>query len=286
MGIKKLKKNELFLYILFLAINSYLFSLLVFVTCKEILRLDSNYISALGSIISAFATFFAAFVAVVLFREWKKQARYLESIKLINKIKSQLKLAFQIVNERRVFFEYNLHFIDLIGNAIFKKDHFGEVNKRILTGQERMQEFNKFKNTLIPIKERIEELDKLIEELSTYLDKDLNSLSGVIEKIKGIPKELNYAYNTSLLFAIETNKIIEYPSPKTITQNQFEFAHKILATDSFMLASNLEPKIQEKYKEYLINEDNQLIFSYDYYLKEIEQLFLNVLSEIRKDYIE
>ncbi len=117
------------LYILFFAINTYLISLLVFVTCKEVFSLDSNYISALGSIISAFATFFAAFVAVVLFREWKKQARYLESVKLINKIKLQIKYLFNEVENKRNLHEYQSYIMGVIGESLQKKMLLGKLTK-------------------------------------------------------------------------------------------------------------------------------------------------------------
>lgn len=63
-------KKELYFKVLFYCINAYLISLLVYVTCKYVFSLDVNHISALGSILSAGATFLATVVAVLLYNDW------------------------------------------------------------------------------------------------------------------------------------------------------------------------------------------------------------------------
>ncbi|WP_394556893.1 hypothetical protein [Acinetobacter baumannii] len=285
MRIKNLKKNELFLFILFLAINAYLFSLLVFVTCKEIFNLDSNFISALGSIISAFATFFAALVAVVLFKEWKKQARYLESVKLINKIKLQIKYLFNEVENKRNLHEYQSYIMGLIGESLQKKDAFGEVNKRILTGQQRFEEFNRFRETLKPIFNNINELNILIEELATYLDKDLSNLLEINNlEFKGIIKELEFAYIDLFLFLVESHP--GYPSQKTIDNLDIRLANTILSPHSNLSIEFLKSDKYIKYEKHFLIINNGSFFSYDEVLKDREEKFLITLSQVRKDHIE
>lgn len=285
MSIKNFKKNEFLLYILFFAINTYLISLLVFVTCKEVFSLDSNYISALGSIISAFATFFAAFVAVVLFREWKKQARYLESVKLINKIKLQIKYLFNEVENKRNLHEYQSYIMGVIGESLQKKDAFGEVNKRILTGQQRLEEFNRFRETLKPIFNNINELNILIEELATYLDKDLSNLLEINNlEFKGIIKELESAYIDLFLFLVESHP--GYPSQKTIDNLDIRLANTILSPHSNLSIEFLKSDKYIKYEEHFLIINNGSFFSYDEVLKDREEKFLITLSQVRKDHIE
>lgn len=76
-------KKEIFIKLLFGAVIAYLVSLLLFVTCKHVFSLDANYLSALGSILSAGATFFAAFTAWLLFTDWRGGEHFGNKLKLL-----------------------------------------------------------------------------------------------------------------------------------------------------------------------------------------------------------
>lgn len=69
-------KKETFLAILLWGIVAYSVAVLSYFTLKVIFKHDSSLISAFGSILSACATFFAAYVATKLYNNWKDEKRY------------------------------------------------------------------------------------------------------------------------------------------------------------------------------------------------------------------
>lgn len=67
-------KKEIFSVVLLWGIVAYAIALLSFCTIKNIYGTTADYISAFGSYLGAIGAFFAAFVAVYLFSDWKVQA--------------------------------------------------------------------------------------------------------------------------------------------------------------------------------------------------------------------
>ena len=67
-------KKEIFSVVLLWGVVAYAIALLSFCTMKNIYGTTADYISAFGSYLGAIGAFFAAFVAVYLFSDWKVQA--------------------------------------------------------------------------------------------------------------------------------------------------------------------------------------------------------------------
>lgn len=67
-------KKEIFFVVILWGIVAYAIALLSFCTMKNIYGTNADFISAFGSYLGAIGAFFAAFVAVYLFNDWKVQA--------------------------------------------------------------------------------------------------------------------------------------------------------------------------------------------------------------------
>jgi hypothetical protein len=68
-------KNETLLSILLCAVVAYALALLTYCTLKNVYSTSADFISAFGSILGACGTFFAAFIAVYLFNDWRLEYR-------------------------------------------------------------------------------------------------------------------------------------------------------------------------------------------------------------------
>lgn len=139
-------------------IVAYAVALLVFWTLK-IFNLNAENISALGSLLSASATFFAAFVAIKLFNDWRDPANYsttkeqvLEALGVLSQVRYQLSFMldhlhtlkrtneFLIINEDILNYNKNdIHqkFFDIVKNIKFLKnkllfEEFGKINHHFI----------------------------------------------------------------------------------------------------------------------------------------------------------
>lgn len=286
MKLTNFSKNKLLQKVIYLFINLYLLSLLIFVTCKEVFTLDSNFISALGSILSAGATAFATFVAVILFKEWKKQARYLDCIKLIRKIKKEIQNYCDEVSKKRDFFSYQEYFISMARTKMME-NNFEEHDVGIFSGQEKHDACANFLKSISSISITLEALIEVIDELSVYLDEDLSSLKELIREYNNnILEELQLAHTKLMQFIGGAGTLPDSTIQKTVDFNDLLLAQTILQVGYKMDKASLKSDAQEKFKKYLNGSNQEVTFSYDGVLSERKNEIITYIDQVRINYIE
>lgn len=140
------------------AIVAYAVTLLIYWTLK-IFNQNAENISALGSLLSASATFFAAYVAVKLFNDWRDPANYattkeqvLEALGVLSQVRYQLSFMldnlytlkktneFLVLNEEILNYSKNdidQKFFEIVKNIKFLEDkplfeEFGKINHHFM----------------------------------------------------------------------------------------------------------------------------------------------------------
>lgn len=197
-------KKELYFKVLFYCINAYLISLLVYVTCKYVFSLDVNHISALGSILSAGATFLATVVAVLLYNDWNNPyqrekldnhiLKILETTHDLSKfiLKEYHSLRIECFNEipkligkiKSGDIKDNFEIIDLINEKFDTiTDVYQEISSILHTNYLLIRN-NKYvnKEALTSLKVLYEELDKFIRDTTKVKVSVLNYSSGKLSK--------------------------------------------------------------------------------------------------------
>lgn len=293
MSKKKSKlKNELFLEVLFYGVNTYLLALLVYVTGKYVFTLKSDELSALGSIVSASATFFAALVAVLIFKEWKKQARYMDSLKLIAKINLETNNLFHQINSKRSYFTYESYYRDKSLELIHSKS-FNEGDTGLIHASERSKEICKFKESLHSINYSFSEIKNTLEELSAFINQDLSNEKESIETlVNETLKDLVDAYTSIMLFFVGGGTIPNSSYPKSADENDLRFASNVLGDSSPCLISHMKSSKQQAFKNYLKEFNNNysgqkiITFAYNDVLDERKAKIVNIVKLARDRYVE
>lgn len=267
----------------------YLFSILFwFYTCAsgDILESLKESLSTTSSFFGGITTLIAAYVAVQIFKEWKKQARYLDSIKLISRIKKQIKKCFYEINNKRNFFIYQEYYVDL-GRKLVQEGNFDNFHTGILSGPEKAQEVLKFKDSLYPIDESFEELNELVEELSTYLDVDPTSFLSLINQNKeNTIVEITTAHTKLMQFIVGSGTLPNPQFPKTVDIDDLQYAQTILQQAYMMDSTSVKHTVRNDIKNILIDEQESKFFLYDNVLKRREDEILNTIKGIRNRYVE
>lgn len=265
---------------------AYSLALLLYCSLKTWVEADANYISAFGSILSAFSTIFASIVAIFIFNSWKKQARYLDAIKLVSDIKSKLRDQYQEINKIRDFFNYQQYFINLANETLRERQH-NEYETSIISAPERQKEAQKFINSMTYINIEKENLNKDIRRLANYIQIDL---SNIIDKnnnfIDTIIKELDNSYTNLMCFIVGTGTIPNSKLPKLVDNQDLYFAQCILQVNNMININSIKVTSYNEYNDHLILKEGTRFFSYDKVLFDREQSILQIIESIRSKYIE
>ncbi|MFV5485972.1 hypothetical protein [Acinetobacter baumannii] len=267
-------------------IVSYSLALLGYSSIKILGGESADYISAFGSILSAIATILASIVAIFIFNSWKKQARYLEAIKLVSDIKSKLRNQYQEINKIRDFFNYQKYFIDL-ANETIRERKYNESDTGIISARERLDETIKFVNLISFIENEKENLNKDINRLSNYLHIDL---SYIVDKndnfIDIIKKEIIDSYTDLMCFIVGNGTIPKSNIPRNVDNQDLYLAQCILQVNSIQNINSLKINSYNKFEDHLILKEGSVFFSYDKVLQNREQSVLQIIESIRSKYIE
>lgn len=187
-----------FYALLLLGLVVFIVGLLVF-----LIPYNSGYgveaLSALGSILSAFATFYAAFVAIFMFNSWKYPQKHLNA----RKYSDDIRLAMSEYLKSLARYYDALHFSrQKIDNETLKEFCEADVQLSI----------------------RFEDLNRLLNESHIHLNEELNSFS----ELKLLLKESDTAVKSIMPFEIE-NTAIGFMDSKfqTELQNISTFNQKI-----------------------------------------------------------
>ncbi|MGL2989748.1 hypothetical protein ACSVHR_06020 [Acinetobacter nosocomialis] len=267
-------------------IVSYSLALLIYSSMKILGGEKAEYISAFGSILSAFATISASIVAIFIFNRWKKQARYLDAIKLVTNIKSKLRDQYQEINKIRDFFNYQQYFINLAHETL-RERQYNECETAIISVPERLEESKRFINSISYIKVEKEKLNKDIRTLANYLQIDL---SNIIDKnnnfIDIIIKELDDSYIKLMCFIVGTGTRPNSKTAKTVDNQDLYFAQCILQVNNKTNINLIKEISYKEYNDNLIIKEETRFFSYDKVLNDREQRILKMIESIRSKYIE
>ncbi|WP_098721579.1 hypothetical protein [Acinetobacter baumannii] len=260
--------------------------LLLYYSLKLLGEKDPDYISAFGSILSALATVFASIVAIFIFKSWKKQARYLDAVKLISDIKFKLKNQYQEINKIRVFFDYQNYFI-VLATETHKERRYNEFDTGIISAKERLEEANKFRNSISYISNEKENLNQDINRLANYLQIDL---SRIIDKnndfIDMTINEIADCYTDLMCFIVGTGTLPETKLLKTVDRQDLNFAQSILQVNNIQDINYLKETSYKKFENHLILKEGSVFFSYDKVLKDREQSILDMIESTRSKHIE
>lgn len=193
-----------FIRIILWGVIAYAVALLTYWTLK-IFNQSAESISALGSLMSATATFFAAYVAMRLFNDWKDPANYattkeqvLEALGVLSQVRFQLSNMqdnlfilkrtneFLILNEdllsysnnevHKKFFEIvkNIRFL----NSKFLFEEFGNINHHFIHSENFylscLKEYKKYYNQLVGLNE-LKDKEIYVAPYRSYNHYDLNS---------------------------------------------------------------------------------------------------------------
>lgn len=136
--VKKEKVLEFFLW----GIVAYAVAILTYFTFK-IFNYGEDSISAFGSVLSAVATFFAAYVAVMLFTNWKEQHN-----KTI--LAEEAKIIFKLLNEDILVFSNHYTFVDrnlgVLINSDIGKQIYQSISPLLELRTERLVQLKQFAN--------------------------------------------------------------------------------------------------------------------------------------------
>ncbi len=151
-------KKDKYLELLLWGVVAYAAAILIYYTLKAFDH-SADFISAFGSILSAIAAFFTAFVAVFIFAKWKKQAIYLDGIKVIKEINIEIKNIFLNLEQLRKFHNYNSQYRDLAFRLRSERT-FSEHDLGLMTGEEKLKEISRFQEMFAPIHFRQDNLKR------------------------------------------------------------------------------------------------------------------------------
>lgn len=169
-------KKEKTLELLLWGVVAYAAAVLIFYTLRAFDH-GADFISAFGSILSAAATFFAAYVAIALFNDWKKPQRYLNKKQYADNLKILVK-------------DYSASFRPYI-NAL--SDIRLEVNETTL------DDFNKTSDVLF---RNLDNLILLFREADIHFKDNLEPF----REMEIYLKDFRYAFTNVLPLNIEDTK--------------------------------------------------------------------------------
>ncbi|MHC5170109.1 hypothetical protein ACVIAJ_07075 [Acinetobacter johnsonii] len=208
------------------AIVAYAVALLIYWTLK-IFNQNAESISALGSLLSASATFFAAYVAVKLFNDWRDPANYattkeqvLEALGVLSQVRYQLSFMldhlytlkrtneFLILNEDILNYSKNdIHqkFFDIVKNIRFLKnkllfEEFGKINHHFIHSENFylscIKEYQKYYNYLVDLDE-LKDKEIFVAPYRSYRSYglEINNNLALYSLKRTLESEVGYSYN-------------------------------------------------------------------------------------------
>lgn len=285
-----MKKENYLVLVLWWGIVAYAVTLLSYFTLK-VFNHGAEYISAFSSMLSAVGTFFAAFVAVFLFSKWKKQAIYLDAIKLISQLNLGIQSIFEELELLRQVHNYEQYFNqikDLNASRVY-----GEHDSGILSGEELQREKNKFCDNFIPIMKKKDLVIERFEELGTYLDYDLKDEKiEVFSHIKSVEDDIFGAYVQLMQSHLGVGSLQNSIFKSDIQPHDILYINSVLGSLN-ILVEHLSPFNKEKYSAYFKKIDHMIrdvetniFFNYDDFIIATKNNIRLIIKKIRDDHLE
>ncbi|MCW8039808.1 SoxR reducing system RseC family protein [Acinetobacter entericus] len=134
------------LFWVYLAVNLYLISMLVFVSVQFFGGSDIGKISAFGSVLGGVGAFFAGFVAIYLFNDWRKPAKFELEKKIIYEIQEILREKYSILNFLNNEILRRCNNPELFDQMPISKDYYPDFNIAFVASELvfRFEEYSKF----------------------------------------------------------------------------------------------------------------------------------------------
>lgn len=195
-------KKEKYKTLLLWGIVAYTVAILMYFTLK-VFDQSADFISAFGSILSALATFFAAFVAAYLFNYWKDEKEYdLKTnclIKCIDRAKSieiDLILISTVIENLRnienfkvLKFEYTQEQLHILNNLFYYHSEIKTYSK-ISKKEELINDYNALQISLLALNGLYKQL--ILELYAPYFQK-FNNEHGISQYLVDEKKSLEYS---------------------------------------------------------------------------------------------
>lgn len=283
-------KKETLSELLLWGLVAYSVVVLAYFTLK-IFNHDANFISAFGSIFSAIAAFFTAFVAIYLFSKWKKQAIYLDGIKVIKEINIEIKNIFLNLDNLRRFHDYNNQYRDL-AFKLRSERKFSEHHLGLMTGEEKLDEILKFKEMFISVDYHQNNLKRLFDELEDLTNQETkNYIKYVDEILNSIKQDFIQAYTLLMQYWVGIGTI-DVNHTNHVTSEDILFINSVLG-NQIILTQHLSHENIEKYKYYFKTHDipidegiTMTSFTYNDVMQDRKESIFRKVKDFRNKHLE